>query len=74
MVCVAEDFVAETDYTVFGFGDSRANAQHFIVTRRMVIAALHVGDNDLAVIFEFHAFVFDAQRAHKLDSADFEPD
>ena len=70
----AEDFVAEANDAVFGFGDARANAEDFVIACRMVVTALHIGDDDLAIVFKFHTLVFDTKSSHQLDAADFEPD
>src|SRR6516164_3242820 len=38
-----------------------------------MIAAVHVGHHDVAVVFLFHLFVFHAQRAHQFHPAHLEP-
>src|SRR5258707_15401930 len=40
----------------------------------MMIAAMHVGDDDEGVVFDFHELVIEAEGAHQLDTADFKPD
>src|ERR1700730_4615377 len=38
-----------------------------------MVAAADVDDDDVAVVLNFHALVFDAQRAHHFHAADFKP-
>jgi len=59
VVCVAEDFVAETDHTVLGFGDARPNAEQLVVPRRMMIAHFTSATTICSRLL-LHAFVFDA--------------
>src|SRR5216684_5649546 len=40
----------------------------------MMVPAVRIGHHNVAIVFNFHAFVLDAQRAHQLDAADLEPD
>src|SRR5258707_924174 len=72
-VGVAKDFVGKSNGAVSRFRDARAHAYHFVVARGGMVAAAHVGDNDVAVVFDFHALVFDAQRAHQLHATDLKP-
>src|SRR5216683_4739116 len=71
---VAKHFVRKSNGTVSRLRDARAHAQHFVIARGGVVAAAHVGDDDVAVVVDFHALVFDAQRAHQLHAPDFKPD
>src|SRR6266403_701959 len=72
-VGVAKDFVGKSNGAVSRLRDARAHAYYFVVARGGVVAAAHVGDNDVAVVFDFHALVFDAQRAHQLHATDLKP-
>src|SRR5256885_6401713 len=67
LVGLAENLIRKANNAIFRFGDARTDAQEFIVPRRMVVTALNVGDDDLAVVFLLHAFIFDAKSAHQLD-------
>src|SRR6266403_1281157 len=72
-VGVAKDFVGKSNGAVSRLRDARAHAYYFVVARGGVVAAAHVGDNDVAVVFDFHALVFDAQRAHQLHATHLKP-
>src|SRR4029077_7320692 len=39
----------------------------------MMIPAVRIGDHDMTVVFDLHAFVLDPQRADQLDAAHLEP-
>src|SRR5690349_1566051 len=71
---VANHFVRKHDHAVFRLRDARADAQLLVIPRGVMIAAVHVGHHNAAVIFLFHFFVFHAQRAHQLHAAYFKPD
>src|SRR5260370_12937746 len=72
-VGVAKDFVGKSNGAVSRLRDARAHAYHFVVARGGMVAAAHVGDNDVAVVFDFHALVFDTQRAHQLHATHLKP-
>src|SRR5882762_5020112 len=72
-VGVAKNFVGKSNGAVSRLRDARAHAYHFVVARGGMVAAAHVGDNDVAVVFDFHALVFDAQRAHQLHATHLKP-
>ena len=74
VVVVAQEFVGKADAAVASFGDAGADAEAFVVARGVEIAAVGVDDDDVAIVGGFHGFVFDAERAHEFDAADFEPD
>ena len=74
VVVVAQKFVGKADAAVASFGDAGADAEAFVVARGMKIAALRFGDHDVAIVLRFPCLVFEAERAHELDAADFEPD
>src|SRR6266852_8716158 len=40
----------------------------------MMIPAVGISDHDMAVVLNFHALVFDSQRANQLDAPNLEPD
>src|SRR5450631_2269553 len=74
IVVIAEEFVGEADRAIAGFGDTGADAEALVVARGVEIAAVSVDYDDVAIVGGFHGFVFDAEGAHELDAADFEPD
>ena len=44
-----------------------------VESRRALVAAVRFGNDDEAVVFDFHSLVFESELAAKLDAADFEP-
>src|SRR6266446_6105395 len=73
-VHVANHFIGKTDDAVFRFLDARPDTQNFIVLRRVVIPAVQIRYDDVAIVFHFHALVFDPQRADQLGAPHLEPD
>src|SRR6266481_3642605 len=74
MVRVAQKFVGISHDAIAGLRNTRSHPQQFVVTRWRKIPATGFGYHDVAVIFGFHLLVFEAERAHQFDAADFKPD
>ena len=74
VVSLTKDLIGKLNDAIAPFGDTRAHAQHFVVARRLFVAAMHVGDDDVAVVFGFHLFVFKAEGAHQFHTANLKPD
>jgi hypothetical protein len=74
IVVGAKYFVGKANGAIFGFGDSSAHTQALVVARRIKIAAMSFGDDDVAIVGDFHGFVFNAEGANQFHSADFKPD
>src|SRR6266849_8462070 len=73
-VRVADHFIGKTNRAIFRLRDARPDTQNFIVLRRVMVTAVRVGHHDVAIVFHFHALVFDPQRANQLGAPHLEPD
>src|SRR5260370_3150070 len=73
MVRVAKQFVGKLYDAVARLRNARTDSQHLVVARGMLIAAMRIGDDDVEIVFLFHALVLDAKRANQFYAAYLEP-
>src|SRR5208282_5054755 len=68
-----QDFISESHGSALSFGHARADRELVVESRRTLVAARGLGDDDEAVVLDFHLLVLESKLAAKLDAAHFEP-
>ena len=67
------DFITESNGAALRLDEARPNHENVIEPRRTLETAMRIGDDDVAVIFQLHFLVIEAEPAAPLDAADFKP-
>src|SRR5690348_11637691 len=70
---VIENLIRKRDRAAARLRDMRADSEHIIKMRRMLVRAVRASDNNKTIVLDFHLLVAESHLPHQLHARDLKP-